>query len=382
MKELQPVLIDSVFTGTTLDPQELALGCAITNWDSQKQWNDSVYAVHGRSVVFRSPTRTEERIKDSVFSGIQFIGVGGTPNALKTGLVPRSTKPTPIYRVRSLDVSKPLERIFELHEIDIEGNVRLSQREYAPLCGMDEPEAISRKKYTTHLFENVAKARKEGNPLPFVVPELAAEGFYTEMSDPQGRPLQFQAYRVPLIDRLPKQLSTEVWENGVGSGLQIFGFASYLFGKTLRTLHDSGFAYMDGHIGNISLVEDDQSPLLFITDLGSVKDFKDHTFPNRHRGFDFLTHLKSSYDFFPAFQDLARLVNQDQEKLSVPYYLNAIGGLLQGYFPERFRDGSKIDEDRVIDLTKELVKKFSITRRSPQAFVESFEDFYRENATS
>lgn len=374
----RPIFVDSIFTKVDLDPEELALACAITNWDKQAKWTVAVYEVHGRSIVFKSPTRTENRARDSVFSGIQLIGVGGTPDALKEGLMPKSGKPTPVYRVSSVDVSTPLERIFQLHEIDKNGKVQLPQRQYAPRCGMDEKEAVSRKAYTTHFFENVALAREQGQPFPFVVPKLVAEGFYTGMSDPQGKSLRFQAYRVPLIDRLPNQILKEVYANGIERGLLKLGLASYLFGKTLRILHDSGFAYMDRHLGNVSLIEDgEKTPRLYITDLGSVKEFNDHPFPLRHRGFDLLTHIRSSDEFLPTFEKLAKVFEQDPDELSTPLYMNAIGGYLQGYFPERFRGGEKQYQDQIINLTREVMTAYFSTHPTPQEFVEFFEDFYR-----
>lgn len=379
MRELQPRIVDNVFTFTALDPQELALACAITNWDKQAQWTAAVHEVHGRSIVFKSPTRTEERARDSIFSGIQLIGVGGTPNALKEGLIPKSGKPTPLYRVSSRDVSKPLERLFQLHEIDENGIVQLPQRQYAPRCGMDEQEADRRKAYTTHFFENVALAREEGKPFPFVVPELVAEGFYTGMSDPQGKPLQFQAYRVPLIDRLPSQIVKEVCTNGTGEGLLYLGFASFLLGKTLRTLHDSGFAYMDGHLGNVSLIEDQENPRLYITDLGSIKEFHDHPFPDRHRGFDLLTHIVSSDELLPSFKALAKMLQNGPEEVEIAYRINAIGGYLQGYFSEKFTGGGVLHQEQVMDLAEEVIKAYFITHRTPQKFVEFFEDFYAKH---
>jgi hypothetical protein len=168
---------------------------------------------------------------------------------------------------------------------------------------MDEGEAERRKRITTLFAKALAIFQSNGHESWIRVPTLAAEGIFPNMMNPDGKPLRFQVYRVPLVNRFPTQFIQSK------NGDEIYGRCgsfSYLMGRTLRLLHRNMFAYMDGHVGNMSLLSDGNKEKLFITDLGSLHDFTEDAFPDRYKGIDFFMFFETMEKLLLMYRDFLR----------------------------------------------------------------------------
>ncbi len=376
--------VDAVFTFTDLDPKELRMVNAIALWQDKNQWTDLLYEPHGRSLVFQSPTQKEEDNYNGIFAGIQIIGVGGTPSAIRNGFR-YGDEEIRLHRVSDRDCSQALAPIFQKRNITKEGALEMFQRLYAPTAGMDQPEAESRRDMTEILDEYSKEQRHIAPHFPFITPSLAAEGIYTEKKDPQGRPLHFQAYRTPVLPRFPTQLTNEVFEHGAEAGIQKLSAFSFLLGDTLRVLHDSGLAYMDGHMGNMSLLEKaDEFPRIYITDLGSIKDFSEHPYGDRYRGLDIYAHLLTLEEFFPYFEHVAKNSRPQlsEEELADYYWTSGGRSLFEGYFYRSLvkagaANNPDVYEVKINEYFKEIVDNYATNASNPQNFVTSFEEFYK-----
>ena len=205
----QPALI----TSHSLDSKELDLVDSIANWRSPEQWNDYLIDIHGRSLVFKSPTRnsTLEDTTNGIYDSLQIIGAGGSSaildQAIEAGKSYGFFKPPKEYLIQPVDDANhsiELDLISQVREFDENGQLVLSDKEYVPLRGMTASEASSRASFTNFIERNLSEGRRMYGAPSILTPHLAAEGILEGKVDDAGQNLSFHVYRVPSSPRIPK----------------------------------------------------------------------------------------------------------------------------------------------------------------------------------
>lgn len=381
------------FTSSALSADEQSLVEAVVNWENFDVCNRRIHTVYGRSIVLASPSRTSlngdgEDVLRGDYSGLQLIGAGGSKQFIYSGIrvCPEQTLISP---VDPEDHSKELAEILQLRRINEQGRLEFWYRPYAPLHGMDQRESQARKTYTLQLGDSLAPFHKEGKVTPFVVPSFAAEGFFPELLDPEGNPLRFQVYRVPLEKRLPGQFVEIASKFGLDAAQYILEESARYTGLTLRFFHESGLAYMDGHLGNTSFFATEMGKTLYVTDLGSIMDISNHRFMDRYRGFDLRMYLESTKEMINyvapwCFKN--NLTDLSPDQFSGMLFAHVLSMLVTGYFSPQLRELSDgngkpgLNERQFGELLIARSRELSIAalkRRSSQAFIEYFEGFYR-----
>jgi len=357
---------------------------SVVEWDFPNEWAKNLFAVHGRSIVFKSPTRTGciDDYLEGRFDGLQLVGVGGSLYYVRSGMVERPgilviDQPDPKNH------AEMLSDITELRDFDNEGKIVFSNRKYVPLRGMDLGEAQNRKRFTAIVRGMVEKFRQENIRLPFVAPEIAAEGYFPKKIDDGNTPLQFQVYRVPIIPRFPSQTTDRFYQGGdVRDMLDLIGFVTHKMGKVLRSFHANDLAYMDSHLGNISLISNNKSDAIYTTDLGSMKEFSNEKFPRRYMGFDAYSFLFSAMKHTEAILNFFQskiLVNGaeiEDRKIALLHLANSyIDSFLNGYFRPEIAQNT--DESKT--LSHRIKREYSpylallLHGNMIQKFVEHFE---------
>ncbi len=200
---------------------------------------------------------------------------------------------------------------------------------------------------------------------------MAAEGYLENKFDDSGNNLRFQVYRVPGLQRFPGQMLHMLSDSGIPRATKGLEMCSYLMGFTLRLLHGSNLAYMDGHTGNVSLVSAEKYRSLYITDLGSFMDFSSSRFGERFRGLDIWMYLESTKKLISLLERARHIQDSDAVLMfrSTSFYLT------KGYFQKELEDYD--------DLTKKVsgtLLDYFLTK-SHQTFLEFFEKYFRAITT-
>lgn len=388
--ELVPPQIGE-FTFSALDPQELILISDIANWNDPQRYVGSIFQTHGRSIVFRSPSREINDPSEMMlgrYGGLQLIGAGGDPSAIREGFFdPRGA--LRINPVDPIDHSIELKSILQQRAIDKRGQLQMWRRSYAPLHGMDQLEADSRRIMSERVRGYIQPYHDQGQVTIINGPELAAEGVFPEKLDPQGEPLHFQVYRVPLVERFQTQMVHSTLEGGFEVGGLKLHDCSFLMGTLLNNFHELDLAYMNGYIGNLGLIEAGEKRALYITDLGSIRDFKEETQPIKikYRAFDIFMYLESVHRFLSYFSDYFGKeggLDPGQQKMLVADLKSvAAKGLLRGYFASEFKDmknrGDSIEtiRSRIAWRVQKLLDRHAQYSSTPQKFLDFFDGFYR-----
>lgn len=382
------------FTFNGLDPVESTFVSNMVGWRNFDRWASSVYEIHGRSLVFPSPSRNAISREDETmgrYGGLQIYGAGGSLNAVfgaadgqvevKHGVteLPDSFA---VYPVDPENHAEALEPILQQRKIDDQGQIHMWRRPYSPLFGMDKKEADRRREVTGKIWQEFENSRLQGNRTAVLVPEIAADGFFPDKLDPDGNPLRFQVYRVPLVMRLPNQFGRLTSTAGAEAGLTMLENASFLMGRFLRYLHLSGLAYMDDHIGNVSLLVSKGKSFLYATDLGSCEDIAEHPFKTRYHGFDFYSYIDSIYRLMTSYVPWIYKngsTGATFEEIDAEFKTGGISGVMQGYYrseiQSRMSEESSDDKIRtwIAGLTRQL--KTGFETRGTQGFIEFFEGF-------
>lgn len=237
---------------------------------------------------------------------------------------------------------------------------------------MTVDEAQDRRDITAFFGNSLNSFRSEGTNLPFLVPEICAEGHFTNKHDPEKNPLYFQAYRVPVLPRFPSQFLHEMLATDVRqASITLTEFSMY-FGETLRILNDSDFAYISGHPGNASLIRTKDDSKLYITDLGTVQNFSKHPHARRFRGLDIYVFIGSFHRLLRHFEGLqvkgAPETGLDKNLLDRLHFA-ATYGLVYGYFSPELEDNQK----KIRDYARIILDEFLEFQTSPQDFISSFD---------
>lgn len=366
--------LEAIFTSSTLTDDEHALVEAVAKWTNPGQFSDLVRMVHGRSIEFQSPSLcyTPEDYVAGRYDGLQIYGVGGTTSLPTDGILTPPSRIS-ISPVNAQNHADQLKGIIQLQKIDADGQLVLSSRPYAPLRGMDEIEAANRKETTVLLAKALTIFEASGHRSWLRVPILAAEGNFPNLEDANGKPLRFQVYRVPLVMRFPTQF---VQLTGMDEIDQMCNNFSHLLGKTLRLLHRNLFAYMDGHVGNMSLLIHNKQRKLYITDLGSMHRLDQEAFPGRYMGIDF-------YMYFESMEKLLTMYGQFLHSCSIDHAEEIVSDLrglslvamITGYFQnELIRQHGDADQ-AAIATTYARAAYTAYAKLDPQQFLEYMEIF-------
>lgn len=378
------------FTFSDLGPGEHQLVETIINWDNPGKFSELAYMVHGRSITFVSPDRLGLDPMEAFqgrFRGLQLIGAGGSISALRQGVhdIPKQILVSP---VNPANHAEQLSEILQQRTIDEHGNLQFWQRPYSPLHGMDKKEANRREAFTGQLDEFLGSLSEDRSCMPFVVPEYAAGGYFPGMVDEEGIPLQFQVYRVPLVPRLPSQIIRTIQSHGYDDTLVWLADAAATTGSTFRILHAMDLAHMDGHLGNMSFLNDgDEKRTLFITDLGSMEDITNHPFNLRYHGFDvymFLESMRGLTEDLAHWVERNKFSEKDWEDVEEDLMLTVGYNMLRGYLmlnrletgkPEELRE--ELDT-KIREQGMQLLRGFAQSVDYPQQFLEFFEQYSAE----
>lgn len=318
---------------------------------------------------------------DGKYDGLQLIGAGGSKSLIKEGLIYLSD-PIEISPVDPANHADLLFKTIQMHDIDEDGKLCLWQRPYAPLHGMDITEAEKRKMRTFQLNIYLEQCKAAGIPTLFTVPALVAEGCFPDKLDPQGVPLRFQVYRVPLAQRFPHQFYQTATQEGLEKAFLTTGPFSFLAGMMLKRIHEMKLAYMDGHIGNFSLLSSGEYKTLYIADLGSIQDIAKVRHPLKFKGFDVYTFMETSfrlYSYFGEWLQSQKELNLNEEKaieIALELFLYFMRYFISGYFrpdsaaTDNGYSASKAYQNSVAEC--EIFCKTYI-KLTPQEFIDFFE---------
>lgn len=151
-------------------------------------------------------------------------------------------------------------------------------------------------------------------------------------------------------------------------------------GQTFRTLHEMGYAYMDGYQGNMSYYKDQQGDTLYITDLGSCKNVAQETYKDKYYGFDFFMYLTSLNniltDLTPRVISVRHpRLNPAQESVRLLY--TTVSSLIYGYFSPEIENKYKLAspakiEDVMSDKAIDLIQAFFM---GSQRFIDFFPSY-------
>jgi hypothetical protein len=278
-----------------LDPEELEMILDVVNWKDPDRYKDRIFEVHGRSIIFKSPTKDSDDT-DNVwgrFDGLQLIGAGGNKFKLN-GKGKGEYIDNIINPVNSKNHADYLSAILELREFDEQtGKLRFSSRPYAPMHGMDKGEAEKRSYYTSFLRNSIEKFYEKGRHPSVIVPKWVLNGVFPELKDDNGDNLRFHVYRVPTKKRTSGQVMQSFLDEGFDMLQNHLSKVSDAFGAVSRGFHESGLAYMDSHVDNMSFLEDKKNYALYTTDLGSMETVEDHPFKDKYFSFDIYMYLSS-----------------------------------------------------------------------------------------
>ncbi|QQG41462.1 MAG: hypothetical protein HYV90_04885 [Candidatus Woesebacteria bacterium] len=375
------------FTFSKLDPEEKEIVAALVSWSNPAKYTGQIEQLHGRSVVIKSPTRHVSDPTDffmEKYDGIQIFGFGGARAMIREGVAEVPSK-IEITQLNETNHSNELAAIIQLRDFDDKGRLKTWNRPYAPMHGMDQTEAKARKAITVKIADYHSKVLKEQGVPFFSVPEFVAEGFFPDKKDPSGNPLVFQAYRVPIIDRFPSQLIQTAQSESVEIMFHRLQTFSFLAGRFFRTLHQTfDLAYMDGHLGNMSLLRTEKKAGIYATDLGSAKDIKSHPFAEKFRGIDIYTYIATSRSLMASYAGfLEARHGQDKAIKDFQNLLTfiSISGLASGYFETEITKGENMSTIKVIKngekFGNDLMKIFS-PNSSPQVSLDMFEVYLKE----
>ena len=229
----------AVITQHELDDGELEMIQAIINWDKPNRFSGNIREMHGRSIVLNSPTRktTLDDAIDGNYDALQLIGAGGNTVYVRTGVLNLGDS-VEIHPVDPANHAKELRDNVQLRKVNDNGRFEFYYRDYVPLHGMDKHEADARSIYTRYLDEILQENQIGTRRLGFVVPKLAAEGYFPELRDQKNENLRFQAYRVPKLKRLPSQLWIKYNTTKYKDFVEYANKISYLIGSTLRNFQE------------------------------------------------------------------------------------------------------------------------------------------------
>jgi hypothetical protein len=368
--------LDRVITYSLLKGEERTLVEDVTKWSDPDRFAGLIRRVHGRSIEFQSPSIPPLSVADYIadqYDGLQIYGVGGSTEIVPEGIVIHPTRTT-ISPVDPQNHADQMEEILELQHIDEHGMLQLSQRPYAPFRGMDEGEANKRRTMTEWLGTSLAEFKASGGSSWIKTPAFVAEGIFPNAHDHEGHPLRFQVYRVPLVPRFPSQLIQLHSFNDVKHACESF---SYLVGRTLRwVFHLNNLAYMDGHVGNMSLLSHEEKQKLYITDLGSIHDFSGDAFPQRYKGIDFIMFFRSVDTLLTHYQDFLR--THTSSSTHAEETVNYLSGLLRTAFMGGYLSSTKLSKKEI--SVSDKVKYTNIIYLAylglpPQKFLEFMEEF-------
>lgn len=370
------------FTYSGLDPSEMKLVQAVVNWRDAERYNSLFRQIFGRSIIYANPSPLHriDNVPNSRYAGLQIYGAGGNMSiGLTSGAYTLSDR-IPVDPVNPENHAEQLDAVLQNRGINAEGRMYAWRRPYAPLHGMDKLETDSRKSVTLTLSAYIEHNRQNGIITPFVVPELAAEGIFPDKIDPDGEPLRFQVYRVPLMPRFATQLMQKFEEvdlNGIHTYLSGVGACA---GRSLKILHNLGYAYMDCHQGNMSYYKNQGSEALYITDLGSCKYVASESFRDKYFGSDFYIYLfslnrvltslterlvRSKYPGLNPTEQTKRLLHTTTTSLLYGYFAPEIETKLMNLSPSE--KGNRISDD-AIDFNQMLDVGI-------QLFIDSFAEY-------
>ncbi|MCX6794228.1 MAG: hypothetical protein NTY06_03965 [Candidatus Gottesmanbacteria bacterium] len=367
--------LDRVITCSSLEGEERALVEDVTKWANPDKFAGLIRQVHGRSIEFQSPSIPPLSVADYIadrYDGLQIYGTGGA-DELTEGIVidPPRTIISPVDPKNHAD---QLKEILQLQCIDEHGTLQLSQRPYAPFHGMDEGEANKRRTVTEWLGKSLAEFNASGSSSWIKMPTFVAEGIFPNTLDHESHPLRFQVYRVPLVPRFPTQLVHLSKVEDIQNACESF---SYLAGRTLRwVFHLNNLAYMDGHVGNMSLLSDGEKRKLYITDLGSIHDFSDDAFPERYKGIDFLMFFESMEKLLAHYHNHIRTRTAISEHADE--FFNYLHALTRTAFMGGYLSTTRLSKKEI--STSDTVKYadivyFAYLGLPPQNFLEFMEKF-------
>lgn len=373
------------FTFNSLDPEEKALVLSVVNWDNPSQYSHLFYEAHGRSILFQSPTeqfRPIDTMKGR-FRGLQIYGAGGDPDMISEGI--RLEKPAVIYPINEANHASTLSHLIQSRTLDENGQLKLWIRSYAPMHGMEKNEA-DRRKVTTRKLRSVSDFLLErGANSPFLVPELAAEGVFPDKKDLNGDTLRFQVYRVPILPRLPNQLMREISTKGLEEGIEFLEYSSAMAGQSLRILHQLNLAYIQGHVGNMTLLSDGDNVRMYLTDLGTIEDFSGHSFPERFKGMDIFVYIVSMEKLLSNLREhmAAKGLEEEANSIMLQASLQTVTtDLIHGYFEmelEKYiKKGMSLEEVNrlLLKLSSDILVQALEHWNKPQEFLEFFEGYY------
>ncbi|MEK7499993.1 MAG: hypothetical protein AAB649_05305, partial [Patescibacteria group bacterium] len=153
---------------------------------------------------------------------------------------------------------------------------------------------------------------------------------------------------------------------------------SFLSGKLLRTLHRNNLAYMDGHMGNMSLLIANKMVGLYATDLGSMYDFSTHSYKDRYKGLDVYMYVKSAVLLFNSFvQFLSEQTSKPIQSIHTDLLEVTIHGLAAGYFEEEVCGEQRLSLMKTIEAASGFGDGLIMmlgTTDSAQYFTEVFEE--------
>lgn len=344
-----------VLTESQLTPAEQVLVESVMNWQNVAAVEPHIHEVFGRSFVLKSPDRQNSAVANtqSDFAGLQVIGLGGTMQVVQQGRR-QSYDVLQIEQVKAENHAKQLDGLLETREIDKRGQMVGHDASYAPLHGMTAESAARRKKWTEELRGFEVAYRDAGQIPMMVVPQLAAEGHLENRLDPDGNPLVFQVYRVPLERRMPAQVLEIIQKQGLEKGLSFFQKSSYSVGKMLRSMHMNKVIYGDSHLGNMSLLEHPKVPIVYATDLGAARDISNEKgmIQRRYAALDVAVAAASQLELVKALSDLLKPV---APLLTVENMLPThFGSLIFGYFMPEVSKGL-VTNEQALEVTKKLL---------------------------
>lgn len=292
--------LDVLYEFNGLSDTEFEIVNSIVKWDVPNRFKDRVFSAAGRSVFIESPDKVESESNNILgsFSGIQIIGAGGNLSYVQAG-VQISSKEIEIQQVSEKNAVDKIPEIFQTRDISLEGKLILGSKKYVPLMGMDKNEASLRREMTNE-FREMSKMRNGTQRPPFVTPEIVLEGRYTSLFDTNGDPLKFQAYRVPKLPRFGNQF-IQVLRTGnhdtINDFLEKF---SYLHAASLKTVNMNGYAYVQPHPDNFSYIRDEKKHIIYMTDLGTLKDVSCSPFQEKEMALDVFIVGQSYLKFFES----------------------------------------------------------------------------------
>ena len=374
----------AVISSSQLDSLEHEMISSVVNWNHPDDWASRIFGVAGRSIIFHSPTR-KSTLEDAIlgeFGGLQLIGAGGNTFFVQTGIVkiPNYMEVFPVDPSNHADL---LKHNSQLWHVNGNGKFVPTYRQYVPLHGMDDAEAENRARYSNILERTVSSLHEKGKRTSFVVPILVAEGYFPHMLDDNRTELQFQVYRVPTVNRLPSQLINKFAYSNHDNFVRYLREISYFVGGTLRNLHGKQLAYMDPHIGNMSLIKDNHRTTLFITDLGSIVDISQREYASNYRGFDMFMYLTSMQIYLEKLIGHfgVKLSNDGSQTNLLSYYLDNITRFtLKGYFRPEIVEGYP-----KVQIAHSSFEKFStdlVLAKDIQSFVELFNQLHINSSRS